>query len=58
MVGRNVTIGKGALVAAGSVITRDVSEDAVALGRGTQTEKPGRAKRFRETMAAKKGKST
>jgi len=51
-----VSIGPGALVAAGSVITRDVAEDAVALARGEQTEKPGRAKRFRETMTAKKKK--
>jgi len=51
-----VTIGKGALVAAGSVITRDVSEDAVALGRATQVEKPGRAARFRKIMTARKKK--
>lgn len=49
-----VTIGKGALVGAGSVITRDVAEDSVALARGEQVEKPGRAARFRATMAAKK----
>jgi bifunctional UDP-N-acetylglucosamine pyrophosphorylase/glucosamine-1-phosphate N-acetyltransferase len=49
-----VTIGKGALVAAGSVIVRDVADDAFAIARGEQVEKPGRAKRFRETMAARK----
>jgi bifunctional UDP-N-acetylglucosamine pyrophosphorylase/glucosamine-1-phosphate N-acetyltransferase len=49
-----VTIGKGALIAAGSVITRDVPEDAVALARGNQVDKPGRAARFRERMQAKK----
>ncbi len=49
-----VAIGKGALVGAGSVITRDVAEDAVALARGTQVDKPERARRFRETMAARK----
>jgi bifunctional UDP-N-acetylglucosamine pyrophosphorylase/glucosamine-1-phosphate N-acetyltransferase len=49
-----VSIGKGALVAAGSVIVRDVPEDAVALARGAQVEKPGRAKRFREIMSEKK----
>jgi bifunctional UDP-N-acetylglucosamine pyrophosphorylase/glucosamine-1-phosphate N-acetyltransferase len=51
-----VTIGAGALVAAGSVITRDVADDAVALARGEQVEKPGRAKRFRDVMAARKKK--
>jgi bifunctional UDP-N-acetylglucosamine pyrophosphorylase/glucosamine-1-phosphate N-acetyltransferase len=49
-----VTIGAGALVAAGSVVTRDVAPDAVALSRAEQVEKPGRAKRFREMMQAKK----
>jgi bifunctional UDP-N-acetylglucosamine pyrophosphorylase/glucosamine-1-phosphate N-acetyltransferase len=49
-----VTIGDGALVAAGSVITRDVAADAVAIGRGAQVDKPQRAKRFREMMQAKK----
>ena len=51
-----VTIGAGALVGAGSVIVRDVAEDAVALARGEQVEKAGRARRFRETMQAKKAK--
>lgn len=51
-----VTVGAGALVAAGSVIVRDVAADSVALARGEQVEKPGRAKRFREVMAARKKK--
>ena len=48
------TIGPGALVAAGSVIVRDVAADAVAVARGAQVEKPGRAKRFREMMSGRK----
>ena len=52
-----VSIGAGALIAAGSVIVRDVAADSIALARGDQVEKPGRAKRFRETMAARKAKA-
>jgi bifunctional UDP-N-acetylglucosamine pyrophosphorylase/glucosamine-1-phosphate N-acetyltransferase len=49
-----VMVGKGALVAAGSVITRDVPEDAVALARGVQVEKAGAAAKYRARMQAKK----
>jgi bifunctional UDP-N-acetylglucosamine pyrophosphorylase/glucosamine-1-phosphate N-acetyltransferase len=49
-----VTVGAGAITAAGSVITRDVSADALAIARGALTEKPGWAKAFRERQKAKK----
>ena len=44
-----VTIGDGAFIAAGSVITRDVATDAMAFGRATQVEKPGLAASFRNS---------
>ncbi len=49
-----VTIGAGAIVAAGSVVTQDVEADALALVRPSQIAKPGWAKRFRERMLARK----
>jgi bifunctional UDP-N-acetylglucosamine pyrophosphorylase/glucosamine-1-phosphate N-acetyltransferase len=49
-----VTIGDGALVAAGSVITKDVPADALALGRAEQTHKPGWAKARREALERKR----
>jgi bifunctional UDP-N-acetylglucosamine pyrophosphorylase/glucosamine-1-phosphate N-acetyltransferase len=53
-----VSIGAGAIVGAGSVITADVEPDALAVARGKQEARPGRAKRFREVMTAKKAKPT
>jgi bifunctional UDP-N-acetylglucosamine pyrophosphorylase/glucosamine-1-phosphate N-acetyltransferase len=53
-----VSVGAGALVASGSVITDDVEADALALGRSRQTNKPGRARDiFARAAAAKKAKS-
>ncbi len=49
-----VTIGPGAIVAAGSVITADVAPDALAVARGRQEAKPGWAAGFRKVMAARK----
>jgi bifunctional UDP-N-acetylglucosamine pyrophosphorylase/glucosamine-1-phosphate N-acetyltransferase len=37
-----VRVGERALVAAGSVITEDVPDDALAIARGRQATKPGR----------------
>ncbi|MBT5037599.1 MAG: bifunctional UDP-N-acetylglucosamine diphosphorylase/glucosamine-1-phosphate N-acetyltransferase GlmU [Rhodospirillaceae bacterium] len=43
-----VVIGDGAVVAAGSVITEDVTADAIAVARGEQSERAGAAARRRE----------
>jgi len=42
-----VTVGDGAFVTAGSVITADVAPDAMAFGRARMEQKPGRAAAFR-----------
>ncbi|HEY9212587.1 MAG TPA: bifunctional UDP-N-acetylglucosamine diphosphorylase/glucosamine-1-phosphate N-acetyltransferase GlmU [Ancylobacter sp.] len=47
-----VTIGDGAYLATGSVITEDVPADALAVGRARQVNKPGWAARLRERLAA------
>ncbi len=49
-----VRVGHGAYVAAGSVITKDVSPDALAVARGRQVEKPGWARKKREQQAQDK----
>ncbi|ACB95430.1 bifunctional UDP-N-acetylglucosamine diphosphorylase/glucosamine-1-phosphate N-acetyltransferase GlmU [Beijerinckia indica] len=43
-----VKVGDGAYVGTGSVITHDVPEDALAIARERQIDKPGWAKAFRE----------
>ena len=42
-----VTVGDGAFIAAGSVITEDVAADAMAFGRARQVEKPGLGAKFK-----------
>ena len=49
-----VSIGEGAIVAAGSVVTADVPADALAIARGSQDVKPHWAARFRTVMAERK----
>ena len=49
-----VTVGAGAIVAAGSVVTMDVEADALALVRPPQINKSGWANRFRTMMRARK----
>ena len=52
-----VTVGKGAYIAAGSTITKDVSADALAVARERQFEKPGWAAGRRAKHPAHKPKS-
>src|SRR5262249_6602189 len=49
-----VSVGEGAIVAAGSVITENVEPNALALARGRQVTKPGRAKIIRSKARSKK----
>jgi bifunctional UDP-N-acetylglucosamine pyrophosphorylase / glucosamine-1-phosphate N-acetyltransferase len=48
-----VTVGEGAVVGAGSVITQDVEADSLAVERNEQKGIAGWAKRFRERMTRK-----
>ena len=48
-----VTVGRGAIVAAGSVVTRDVAPDALSVARGQQVDKPGRAAEIRARLQRK-----
>jgi bifunctional UDP-N-acetylglucosamine pyrophosphorylase/glucosamine-1-phosphate N-acetyltransferase len=52
-----VTIGPGAIVGAGSVITKDVAPDSLAVERSEQRGIAGWAKRFRDRMLAKRAAS-
>jgi bifunctional UDP-N-acetylglucosamine pyrophosphorylase/glucosamine-1-phosphate N-acetyltransferase len=50
-----ITIGAGAYVGSGSVVTKDVPADALAVERGQQVVKDGWAARKRAQRGAKKG---
>ncbi|MEO7055137.1 MAG: bifunctional UDP-N-acetylglucosamine diphosphorylase/glucosamine-1-phosphate N-acetyltransferase GlmU [Rhizomicrobium sp.] len=49
-----VKVGAGAITGAGSVITKDVAADALAVARGQQVEKSGWAKAFRDKKQKEK----
>jgi len=50
-----VTVGDGAYVATGSVVTSDVPADALTIARARQVDKPGRAAEIRARQRGKKG---
>ena len=52
-----VTVGDGASIAAGSVVTADVPADALAVARGRQEVKPGWAKKYREHKALQRNRT-
>jgi bifunctional UDP-N-acetylglucosamine pyrophosphorylase/glucosamine-1-phosphate N-acetyltransferase len=52
-----VRVGDGAMTGSGSVITKDVEDGALALGRAPQSDKPGWATKFRAMKAAQKAKT-
>lgn len=49
-----VSIGKGAYTGSGGVVTENVPDDALALGRAKQVNKDGWASRFRAAMQKRK----
>jgi len=51
-----VTIGAGAYLGSGGVITSDVPDDALAVARAPQSNKPGWAARYRAAKAKRKAK--
>lgn len=52
-----VSVGKGAMTGSGSVITRDVPDDALGLTRPEQVNKDGWSARFRTAKLKAKGKA-
>ncbi len=53
-----ITVGKGAIIAAGSTITETVPPDAVAFGRASQVTKEGRAAATRRKQQQRKAEGS
>jgi bifunctional UDP-N-acetylglucosamine pyrophosphorylase/glucosamine-1-phosphate N-acetyltransferase len=47
-------VGEGAYVATGTTVTEDVPDDALAIGRVRQENKPGYAAKLRTKLQARK----
>jgi bifunctional UDP-N-acetylglucosamine pyrophosphorylase/glucosamine-1-phosphate N-acetyltransferase len=52
-----VKIGEGAYVGAGSVITKNVAADALAVTRASQEERPGWAAKFRALIMKRRARA-
>ncbi|WP_282092231.1 bifunctional UDP-N-acetylglucosamine diphosphorylase/glucosamine-1-phosphate N-acetyltransferase GlmU [Epibacterium ulvae] len=53
-----VTVGRDAMTASGTVVTKNVEAEALALSRVPQTNKPGRAAKLMDMLRAKKARLT
>ncbi|MFW8637185.1 bifunctional UDP-N-acetylglucosamine diphosphorylase/glucosamine-1-phosphate N-acetyltransferase GlmU [Cribrihabitans pelagius] len=51
-----VKVGSEAMTATGAVITKDVADGELAIGRAEQTNKPGRARKLMEMLRARKAR--
>jgi len=51
-----VTLGDGAMTATGTVVTKDIEADALAVARAKQENKPGYARKLFEMLKAKKAR--
>ncbi len=51
-----VTLGDGAMTATGTVVTKDIEPDALAVARSKQENKPGYARKLFEMLKAKKAR--
>lgn len=51
-----VSMGVDSMTATGTVVTQDVPDGAMAIGRASQTNKPGFARKLKQILRAKKAK--